>query len=355
MTRKRKSWLPENVTPYKDRHKKTRYRFRKTGLPTYHFRNEPGTPEFMEEYLRAKAAEKPEPEARYAAGTVDAVVAALYKTPRWREMKPSSRATYQGIIERFRKTNGHRPVRSITAQRIDRKLAAMADTPAAANNLRKSLSRIFKQAIKMNLIKINPVAYTDGYRQKGEGFHAWTEEEIAQYEAKWPIGTRERLAMGLLLHTALRRSDMVKVGPANRKDDRLELDHGKNDSQTSIPINDELESIIAPFADTTGTYLQTKWGKPYTANGFGNWFAEKATEAGLPSTCRAHGLRKAMSRRLAESGATNQQGRAVTGHKTDRMFTHYAEKANKRTMADDALANVSRRFAKKPAKDTGNA
>ena len=354
MTRKRK-WLPDNVTEYEDRHGKKRYRFRKTGLPTHHFRNEPGTPEFMEEYHLAKVAEKPAPEPRYAPGTVDAVIAALYKTPRWREMRPSSRATYQGIIERFRKTNGSRPIKSITAQRIDRKLASMIDTPAAANNLRKSLSRIFKQAIKMGLIKENPVAHTDAYRQQGEGFHAWTEAEIEQYEKKWPIGTRERLAMGLLLHTALRRSDMVKVGPENRIGDRLDLEHGKNDAETSIPISAELAAIIAPFENTTGTYLQTKWGKPYTANGFGNWFAEKVEEAGLPANCRAHGLRKAMSRRLAESGATNQQGRAVTGHKSDRVFAHYASSANKRVMADEALANVSKRFAKPKAKDGENA
>lgn len=355
MTRTRKSWLPENVTPYKDRHGKTRYRFRKTGLPSYHFRNEPGSPEFMEEYLLAKAAAKPEPEPRYAAGTVDAVVAALYKTPRWRAMKPSSRATYQGIIERFRKTNGHRAITAITAQRIDRKLGAMIDTPAAANNLRKALSRIFKQAIKMGLMKHNPVDFTDGYKQKGEGFHTWTEEEIAQFEKKWKVGTRERLAMGLLLHTALRRADMVKVRPRHRIGDRLELDHSKNDSDTSILITAELEAITAPFADTDGTYLQTKWGKPYTPDGFGNWFRDKVSEAGLPGNCSPHGLRKAMSRRLAESGATNQQGRAVTGHKTDRMFTHYAAKANKRDMADEALANLNKKFAKKDSREDGNA
>ena len=351
----RRKWLPDNVTEYEDRHGKKRYRFRKTGLPTYHFRNEPGTSQFMEEYLLAKGAEKPAPEPRFAAGTVDAVIAALYKTPKWRAQKPSSKATYRGILERFRTGNGHHQIVDITTEVIDEKLAGMESTPAAANNLRKALSRLFKQAIKMNLMSHNPVAFTDAYKQKGEGFHAWTEEEIEQYEKKWPIGTRERLAMGLLLHTALRRSDMVKVGPDNRVGDRLDLEHGKNDAETSIPINAELEAIIAPFADTTGTYLQTKWGKPYTGNGFGNWFAEKVEEAGLPKTCRAHGLRKAMSRRLAESGATNQQGRAVTGHKSDRVFSHYASSANKRTMADEALANVSKRFAKPQAKDGQNA
>lgn len=344
---KRKRWLPDHVTSYKDRHGKARYRFRKTGMPTHHFRHEPGTAEFMDEYLRAKNAEPPEKEARYPPGTVHAVVEAVYRTPRWQAMRPSSQATYRGIIERFRKANGHRPILSITTQRIDRKLASMADTPAAANNLRKALSRIFKQAIKMGLMDYNPVEATDAYKRKGGGYHTWTEEEIARYEAKWPVGTKEYLAMALLLYTALRRSDMVKIGPSNRKGDRLFLDHSKNDSRTSLPISAELEAAIAPFNETNGTYLQTSFGQSFTGAGFGNWFREKVDEAGLPKHCAAHGLRKAMSRRLAESGATNLQGRAVTGHKTDKEFAYYAEKADQAIMADIAMANLSKRFAKR--------
>lgn len=345
--KKRRKWLPDNVTEYTDRHGGKRYRFRKAGLPTYHFRNQPGTPEFMEEYLLAKAAAKPAPEPRYEAGTVDAVIAALYATPRWRKMKPSSRRTYQGIIEKFRAKHGTRKIKAITTAMIDKKLGEMESTPAAANNYRKSLARVFRQAIKMGLMKHNPVEATDAYKMEGDGYHTWTEEEIAAYEAKWPVGTRERLAFALLLHTAVRRSDMIKIGPANRNGDRLNLDHEKNDSETSIPITPELEEAIAPFSDTTGPYLQTMHGKPYTADGFGNWFRRKVKDAGLPLGCSPHGLRKAMSRRLAESGATNQQGRAVTGHKTDKEFTRYAAKANKARMADDAMANVSKRFAKK--------
>lgn len=345
MNRRRKSWLPENVTEYKDRHKKPRYRFRKAGLPTYHFRNDPGTPEFMEEYHLAKAAQKPEPEPRFEVGTVDAVAAALYKTPKWKAMKQSSKATYQGIIDRFRTKNGHHHIAKITTAAIDKRLGAMSETPAAANNLRKALRRLFKQAIKMGLMKHNPVDATDGYKS-GAGYHTWTEEEIEAYEKKWPVGTRERLAMALLLYTALRRSDMVKVGPDHLINGRLDLEHGKNDSDTSIPVSPELAKALAPFAGTSGTYLQTKWGKPYTANGFGNWFREKVDEAGLPKECAAHGLRKAISRRLAESGSTTLEGRAVTGHKTDKEFIKYAEKANKRDMADKAMANLDKKFAK---------
>ncbi len=60
--------------------------------------------------------------------------------------------------------------------------------------------------------------------------------------------------------------------------------------------------------------------------------------------CRQHGLRKALSRRLAESRVTTPEARAITGHKTDKEFQHYAEKVSK---ADHAMANLAERYAKK--------
>lgn len=341
----KRKWLPDNVTAYKDRHGKTRYRYRKAGLPTYSFRSEPGTPEFLAELARAKSATPPEPSPRFERGTVDYVIEALYRSVQWKEMRPSSRATFRGILERFRKDNGHRQISTITTERIDRKMASMKDTPSAANNLRKALSILFRRAIKLGLIDHNPATFADSFRQRGEGFHTWSESEIAKFERRWPYGTRERAAMAIMLHTALRKSDAVRVGDANRIGDELHLLHSKNDSATIIPINADLQAAIAPF-EGQGIYLQTSFGKPFTVNGFGNWFREACNAAGLPH-CTAHGLRKAMARRLAESGATNLQGRSVTGHATDKEFEHYAKKANRRDMASAALANVADRFAKK--------
>jgi hypothetical protein len=41
----------------------------------------------------------------------------------------------------------------------------------------------------------------------GTPFHTWTEDEIAAYERRWPVGSRERLAFALLLYTGQRVSD----------------------------------------------------------------------------------------------------------------------------------------------------
>ena len=348
----RRRWLPENVTPYKDRHGKTRYRFRKRGLPSYSFRHAPGTPEFMTEYEQARTGQHDKPD-RFAAYTYDALISSFYRTPKWLEMRASSQATYRGIIERFRAKNGDKDVRHVTTASIESKLAKMSETPAAANNLRKALSRLHRHAIKLGWRIDNPVAATDAYKS-GKGWHAWTEAEIAAYQATWPIGTKERLALEILLWTGLRESDAVTLSKEQRRGDVLFLTHTKNSSDTEIALAPDLALAMAACDSGAPTYLATHTGKPYTPKGFYNWFKRACVKAGV-GNCSPHGVRKAISRRLAEAGATPLEGRALTGHKTDKMFAYYAESANKRDMAGVAMgkvvANQKERFATKGAKD----
>jgi len=337
-------WLPPNVTEYRDRHGKRRWRLRKTGLPTYHFKNPPGTEGFREELAAALAA-GPRETRRAAPFTYDELIAHYYRSPGWLAMKPSSQKTYRGIIERFREKNGAKDARRVTAAAIDAKLASMADRQAAANNLRKALNRLHRHAVKLGWRTDNPVEFTDAY-PSGAGFHCWTEDELAAFDRCWPIGTRQRLAKELLLWTALRRSDMIRVGRQHRVGDTLRLKHQKNASETIIPVAPQLQAAIDAMPVEHMTYLVTERGHPYsTGNSFYNWFHRACEKAGIPH-CGPHGLRKAMSRRLAESGATNSQGRAVTGHRTDRMYQHYAASADQAALASEAVANLAKKFAK---------
>lgn len=342
----RRRWLPENVTAYQDRHGRARYRYRKTGQPPYHFRNDPGTPAFMEELAAAKAGIM-EPIERFSPYSYDALIASFYRTPKWQDMAASSQKTYRGIIERFRAKNGKVDVRHVKTGTIDAKLSNMGKTPAAANNLRKALARLHRHAIKLGWRTDNPVTATDAYAS-GKGHHTWSEAELALFDARWPYGSKERLAKELLLNSALRRSDAPAIGKGHRKGDKLHLHHSKNDSATVVSIGPDLEAALDAWESGHMTYLVTQFGKPYTSTGFYNWFKRACVKANLPH-CSPHGLRKAVSRRLAESGATSLQGRAVTGHKTDREFAYYAEQANREAMADEAMANLNRKFAKRKA------
>src|SRR3546814_1416010 len=90
-------------------------------------------------------------------------------------------------------------------------IGQMEDRPQAANSLLKRLKTLLNFAADIDMIQHNPLLGMRGLKVSSEGFHTWTEEEIAQFEAYHPIGTKARLAMALMLYTGQRKSDAVKM------------------------------------------------------------------------------------------------------------------------------------------------
>ena len=79
-------------------------------------------------------------------------------------------------------------------------------------------------------------------------------------------------------------------------------------------------------------------GKPFTTNGFGNWFRDRCNEAGLPH-CSAHGIRKATAAAPADHEATAHEIMSVTGHRSMKEVERY-------TLAADRKRNATRAIAK---------
>ena len=131
-----------------------------------------------------------------------------------------------------------------------------------------------------------------------EGYITWEEHHIATFEAHHPIGSRARRALALLLGTGQRRSDIVTMGRQHVRGDKIRVKQSKTGKTLMIPIGDELRAAIEATPADHLTFLTTARGKPFTATGFTNWFRDMCNEAGLPNGLSAHGLRKAMCRRL---------------------------------------------------------
>ena len=81
-----------------------------------------------------------------------------------------------------------------------------------------------------------------------------------------------------------------------------------------LPVLPQLQEAIDATPSGNLTFLVTKFGKPFTAAGFGNWFRRRCDEAGLPHRS-AHGLRKAGAdhRRREPSDRTPAHGNLRVG------------------------------------------
>jgi integrase len=173
-------------------------------------------------------------------------------------------------------------------------------------------------------------------RVKSDGFHSWTEDEIARFEACHPIGSRARLAFALLLYTGQRRSDVIRMGPQHIRDGLIRVKQVKTGAELLLPVVPQLQEIIAASSIGQMIFLMTQYGRPFGDDGFGHWFRAECIKAGLPH-CSAHGLRKACARRLADAGCSQHEIAAITGHASLHEIVRYTKGANQKRLAMSAM------------------
>jgi integrase/recombinase XerD len=154
---------------------------------------------------------------------------------------------------------------------------------------------------------------------------------------------RSRLAFDLLRYTTGRREDAPRLGRQHVKGGRIKFRQAKNEHRSpidvDIPIHPNLQASIDATSEGAMTFLLTEFGKPFTANGFGNKFKDWCRQSNLPH-CSAHGLRKATAAALAEAGATPHEIASVTGHQSIEEVERYTKAARRNKLADAAIAKL---------------
>jgi len=315
-------------------------RFRRRGVSVY-LTGIPWSEEFMRQY--AAALERVQAEAgnvgaakRTLPGSFSALCVSYYGSPEFRGLKASTQKVRWNVLERFRAEHGHRLLKDLQSGHLRTIMGAKANTPEAANNLIKFLRVVLDYAVNNNMIAHNPAVGVKRYTNKGEGIHTWTETEVVQFEAHHPIGSKPRLALALLLYTAQRRGDVVRMGWQHLRGNSIAVRQEKTGRPLLIPVHPGLTHALASVPRTNLTFLMTEFGKPFTAAGFGNWFRDRCNEAGLPQ-CSAHGLRKCAATRLADAGCSLHQIMAVTGHKSMSSVKPYTERADQARLAREAF------------------
>jgi enterobacteria phage integrase len=81
-------------------------------------------------------------------------------------------------------------------------------------------------------------------------------------------------------------------------------------------------------------------GRPLDRRALTRLIREAVKAAGLPPECKAHGLRKAAMRRLAELGRCSRELMAVSGHQTLKEVERYTAAADQEHLARSAIASL---------------
>jgi integrase len=341
---------PKYVQGFIDRHGKPRYYLRRPGHKRMQLPGLPWSPIFMQAY---EAAMETAPRIKIGAnrtspGTVAAAVLSYFNSWAFQNLAAETRRTRKNILERFCTEHGDKRIALLQAGHVKSMMAAKADKPQVANNFLKSVRALMRHCIESGMRTDDPTDGIKSAKVKTDGYRTWSEGDIEAFEAVHPVGTRARLALALLLYTAQRRSDVVKLGRQHIRSGVLQMRQQKTGRSLEIPIHPALQAILDVTASDHLTFLTTQAGQPFTPAGFTNWFRDRCNEAGLPRGTSAHGLRKAACRRLAEAGCSANLIAAVSGHKSLREVQRYTEAADQARMARSAMETITRTSIVKP-------
>jgi len=324
------------------RHGRLVWYVRRDKGPRIRIRAEYGTPEFEVEYQAALAGTPPPRKQGPNAGSLAWLIARYRETTEWAVLSVATRRQRENIFEQVVQSAGDQPFTKITTSTIMAGRERRAKTPAQARNFLDAMRGLFRWAVKAQMVKSDPTLEVENPpRPKGAGFIPWTEEHVAAYERRWPIGTRERVWLDVLLYTGLRRGDAVRFGRQHVRDGigTIKTEKSGFTVEVTLPILPVLAATLAAGPCGDLTFIAGESGRPLAKESFGNLFRKACRAAGVPGS--AHGVRKIAATRAANAGATVAQLEAIFGWCGGGMASLYTRAADRRRLSLEAMHKLN--------------
>lgn len=307
--------------------------------PRIRIRAQYGSPEFDREYQAAVSGERPAPKGRASAGSLAWLIARYRETPAWTSLSLATRRQRENILRQVIESAGRKPFSAISEATIAAGRDRRGKTPFQARHFLDTMRGLFEWAKEAQFVKSNPAAAVKyPLLKSGEGFPVWTEDDVAAYEASWPLGTRQRVWISVLLYTGLRRGDAVRLGRQHVRDGVASIKTEKTDTEVHIPLLPPLLEALKAGPTAELAFICGSSGKRMTKESFGNAFKNACRAAGVRKS--AHGLRKIGATRAANNGATVAQLNAIYGWTGSKMASLYTQSADRKRLAREAIGKL---------------
>jgi integrase len=329
MPRPRPPHLQREIT----RHGKAVWYVRLGRGPRIRIKAEFGTSEFDAEYLSAMAG-TPTRKETPTTSSIAWLIARYRETTSWTDLSCSTRKRRDNIFASVNAKSGTEPYSRIIKATIEAGRERRAKTPHQARHFLDAMRGLFRWAMAVGFVKVDPTLGVSNLpRKRSEGFIPWTEDLATAYENRWPLGTRQRVWLDVLLYTGLRRGDVVRVGRQHVRAGAIKAE--KNSVEVPVIILPVLQATLdaGPCGDLN--FIVGENGRPLTKESFGNEFREACRKAGVPGS--AHGVRKLAATRMANNGATEAQLMSVFGWTDPKMAAHYTRSANRKRLAAQSI------------------
>lgn len=265
------------------------------------------------------------------------------ESPEWEALSKATQRQRLNIFAGVMRNAGSEPYKAFTAKSIEAGKERRARTPAQARNYLDAMRGLFRWAYAKDYVSFDCTAgVKNPPRKKGKGFLEWTEADAEAYEARWPLGTKERVWFDVLLYSGLRRSDAVRYGRQHIRGGigTIQTKKGNEMITVTLPVLPVLQRTLDAGPTGDLAFICGERRGPLTAESFGNFFSDAARKAGVRKS--AHGIRKLAATRAANNGATVPQLKALFGWLTDAMASHYTREADRVRLSKDAIEKMNK-------------
>ncbi|MGJ5221020.1 tyrosine-type recombinase/integrase [Bradyrhizobium oligotrophicum] len=273
-------------------------------------------------------------------------------------LSDATRLQRTGLVESLLVENGEKPFAVLSRKVI--KAEMKARTPSQAGNLLSALRGMIRWMIDEGHLDEDDdptIGVRSGKarasRETG-GLIPWTEEDMALYRAKWPLGTEARLMFDILHYTFLRLGDAHRFGPPHLRQIvrkmaiQIATEKSRGNTTVTVPVHPEFaESLRA--ARTHGIIgAEVFTGKmvkgrilPMNKKAWAMKFKKYAVLAGVNEPKKScHGVRKARAEVAAYADCTESQMMAMFGWTDPKMPAHYIAKANREKLGMSGMDKV---------------
>src|SRR5262249_42285561 len=290
-------WAKGRRYYYFSPHRGTSYAGKRIALGT-----EPSDPAFWEA-LKFARGDRP----NIKAGTFAALITAFrnQKNEKWRGYSANTRQNYNISLDRIEAAWGSLPVGGLTVIGVYRLRDQFATTPVQANHLVPVLRTLLAWGIPRGYGERNPALDVVAIDIRDEqNARPWPEDAFRLVLHEAPEHLRRAAFLGRV--TGQRRSDLVRMGKRNRRDDGLDIQikklRGKRHFMPLIPS--ELEVLDSWECSETGPWIVSPRGRPmsgdHLAASLGRFIANRPELKDIPQLT-PHGWRAmaVCDRRLA--------------------------------------------------------
>lgn len=331
MPRPRPLYLQKHTT----RHGKTVYYVRVKRGPLVRIHGEYGSDDFNDQVRAAQAGTPLPVKNRVNSASLQWLYDRYRESSKWSDLSEATRRQRQNIFARVMKKSGHEPFKAIDNSDIEGGKDDRKGTPSQARNYLDAMKGLFRWAKANNHVTVDPTLGVEApQRARGaSGLVAWDQADLERYRAKWPLGTRQRVWLEVLLGTGLRRGDAVVAGRQHVKDGVFSLATEKTGMVMYCVLEPELIEALrhGPTADLA--FICGERGEPLTKESFGNLFKAACKDAGITGKKKAaHGIRKLAATIDAERGYSERELEAKYGWTGGFMASLYTKTANRKNM-----------------------